>query len=156
MPRNSFQAWNDTPPANSTFLKVYPQFDLTGINNLEALFLAHIQWNSYPFPFLSNRSRFVTGSLYAKYYFAIRALDENERFKQKHWYMKHICKFSDSPSPSSRKSSYSVFIHSLLIEGYRNPKSCLRMIISPCLFNNVVYCQSFKFCFVFQTQHKRT
>ncbi|KAK8794777.1 hypothetical protein WA158_001758 [Blastocystis sp. Blastoise] len=79
------KVWNDCPPYNTQFSQLVPQFSLEGINRLEALCIEHLQWNVM-----------ISSSLYAKYYFAIRSLDEQPNFRRKHNYIKNITQFTNT------------------------------------------------------------
>lgn len=68
--------------------QIYPQFSLKSINRLEALFCREIKWNLY-----------ISSSLYAKYYFALRSLYEKKDFRR---YVQS----------SSMEMSFNPFIHS--------------------------------------------
>ena len=52
---------------------MYPQFSLDAINRLELLFLKFIKWDLY-----------ISSSLYAKYYFALRSLLEKSGFRNRY------------------------------------------------------------------------
>lgn len=54
---------------------IYPQFNLSSINRLERLFLHHIEWDLY-----------ISGSVYAKYYFALRSMTEKKDFRRRYNY----------------------------------------------------------------------
>jgi hypothetical protein len=58
---------------NSEIAEVYPQYSLQNINQLESLFCHHIKWDLY-----------ISSSLYAKYYFALRSLSEKSDFRRYH------------------------------------------------------------------------
>lgn len=51
--------------------QIYPQFTLANVNRLERLFCSEIKWDLY-----------ISSSLYAKYYFALRALTEKNDFRR--------------------------------------------------------------------------
>lgn len=67
------KVWQDLSSWNIEFASVYPQFTLEAINRLEVLFLKNIKWDLY-----------ISSSLYAKYYFAIRSLLEKQDFRQRY------------------------------------------------------------------------
>mmetsp|Transcript_28749 Transcript_28749/g.44180 ORF Transcript_28749/g.44180 Transcript_28749/m.44180 type:complete len:316 (-) Transcript_28749:667-1614(-) len=67
------KVWQDLSSWNIEFASVYPQFSLESINRLEHLFLQHIKWDLY-----------ISSSLYAKYYFALRSLLEKKDFRQRY------------------------------------------------------------------------
>lgn len=64
------KVWQDLSSWNIEFVSVYPQFSLDAINRLELLFLKYIKWDLY-----------ISQSLYAKYYFALRSLLEKSGFR---------------------------------------------------------------------------
>lgn len=57
--------WQDLPSWNVEFSQIFPQFSLQSINRLERLFINQLKWDLY-----------ISSSLYAKYYFALRSLYE--------------------------------------------------------------------------------
>merc|ERR1711957_632329 len=67
------KVWQDLSSWNIEFASVYPQFSLDAINKLELLFLKHMKWDLY-----------ISSSLYAKYYFALRSLLEKSGFRDKY------------------------------------------------------------------------
>ncbi|RLO05688.1 hypothetical protein DYB28_004994 [Aphanomyces astaci] len=68
-------ATDDLSSWNVEISNVYPQFPLHSINRLERLFLHYIQWDLY-----------ISGSVYAKYYFALRSLTEKKDFRRRYNY----------------------------------------------------------------------
>jgi hypothetical protein len=50
------------------FSQIFPQFSLQSVNRLERLFINQLKWDLY-----------ISSSLYAKYYFALRSLYEKVR-----------------------------------------------------------------------------
>ena len=64
------KVWQDLSSWNIEFASVYPQFSLDSINKLELLFLRQVKWDLY-----------ISSSLYAKYYFALRSLLEKKDFR---------------------------------------------------------------------------
>lgn len=70
------KVWQDLSSWNIEFASVYPQFSLDQINQLELLFLKNIQWDLY-----------ISSSLYAKYYFALRSLLEKRDFRNRYNHM---------------------------------------------------------------------
>jgi len=64
------KVWQDLSSWNVEFANVYPQFSLDAINRLELQFLSMIKWDLY-----------VSCSLYARYYFALRSLLEKKDFR---------------------------------------------------------------------------
>jgi hypothetical protein len=64
------KVWQDLSSWNIEFASVYPQFSLDAINRLEIQFLKSIKWDLY-----------ISSSLYAKYYFALRSLLAKQDFR---------------------------------------------------------------------------
>ena len=67
------KVWQDLSSWNVEFSVVYPQFSLEAINKLELEILKLLKWDLY-----------ISGSLYAKYYFALRALLGKPDFRQRY------------------------------------------------------------------------
>jgi len=67
------KVWQDLSSWNIEFASVYPQFSLEAINRLELNFLRNVKWDLY-----------ISSSLYAKYYFALRSLVEKQDFRQRY------------------------------------------------------------------------
>lgn len=67
------KVWQDLSSWNIEFASVYPQFSLEAINRLELNFLRNVKWDLY-----------ISTSLYAKYYFALRSLVEKVDFRQRY------------------------------------------------------------------------
>ena len=67
------KVWQDLSSWNIEFASVYPQFSLDAINRLELQFLKLIKWDLY-----------ISSSLYAKYYFALRSLLEKSGFRDRY------------------------------------------------------------------------
>jgi len=67
------KVWQDLSSWNIEFASVYPQFSLEAINRLELSFLKFIKWDLY-----------ISSSLYAKYYFALRSLLEKSGFRNRY------------------------------------------------------------------------
>jgi len=67
------KVWQDLSSWNIEFASVYPQFSLDAINRLELSFLKFIKWDLY-----------ISSSLYAKYYFALRSLLEKSGFRDRY------------------------------------------------------------------------
>jgi len=67
------KVWQDWSSWNIEFANVYPQFPLESINKLELLFLKMVKWDLY-----------ISSSLYAKYYFALRSLLEKQDFRRRY------------------------------------------------------------------------
>ena len=69
----SFKVWQDLNCWNVEFASVLPDFSLKSINQLERAFLKYLRY-----------SLFISGSVYAKYYFALRSLGEKKNFRNKY------------------------------------------------------------------------
>eukprot|EP01035_Chromulina_nebulosa_P020043 gene20043-26023_t len=67
------KVWQDYGTWNVEFAEVYPQFTVKAINDLEVKFCEQIKFKLY-----------VSTSLYAQYYFAIRSLAEKNDFRRKY------------------------------------------------------------------------
>uniref|UniRef100_A0A6U3CS23 Uncharacterized protein n=1 Tax=Entomoneis paludosa TaxID=265537 RepID=A0A6U3CS23_9STRA len=67
------KVWQDLSSWNIEFTNVYPQYSLEAVHRLEIKFLRILQWDLY-----------ISSSLYAKYYFALRALVEKPDFRQRY------------------------------------------------------------------------
>lgn len=67
------KVWQDLSSWNIEFASVYPQYSLEAINKLELNFLRNVKWDLY-----------ISSSLYAKYYFALRSLVEKIDFRQRY------------------------------------------------------------------------
>ena len=67
------KVWQDWSSWNIEFANVYPQFSLEAINKLELQFLKMVKWDLY-----------ISSSLYAKYYFALRSLLEKQNFRRRY------------------------------------------------------------------------
>ena len=67
------KVWQDWSSWNIEFANVYPQFSLESINRLEIQFLTMVKWDLY-----------ISSSLYAKYYFALRSLLEKQDFRRRY------------------------------------------------------------------------
>jgi hypothetical protein len=67
------KVWQDLSSWNIEFTSVFPQFSLDAINRLELKFLRMVKWDLY-----------ISSSLYAKYYFALRSLVEKPDFRQRY------------------------------------------------------------------------
>jgi hypothetical protein len=65
------KVWQDLSSWNSEISEIYPQFSLQAINQLEMVFCKEIQWDLY-----------ISSQAYAKYYFALRSLNEKQDFRQ--------------------------------------------------------------------------
>lgn len=67
------KVWQDLSSWNVEFSEIYPQFSLQSINRLERLVVNHLKWDLY-----------ISSSLYAKYYFALRSLYEKKDFRRRY------------------------------------------------------------------------
>mmetsp|Transcript_8877 Transcript_8877/g.15631 ORF Transcript_8877/g.15631 Transcript_8877/m.15631 type:complete len:460 (-) Transcript_8877:139-1518(-) len=70
------KVWQDLASWNIEFARVYPQFSVKSINLLERNVLKLLQWDLY-----------ISGAVYAKYYFALRSLNESENFRRRYNYI---------------------------------------------------------------------
>jgi len=73
------KVWQDLSSWNIEFARVYPQFSLKSINNLERTVLRLLQWDLY-----------ISGAVYAKYYFALRSLNESSNFRKRYNYIMRV------------------------------------------------------------------
>lgn len=67
------KVWQDLSSWNIEFSNVYPQYSLDAISRMETQFLKMVKWDLY-----------ISSSLYAKYYFALRSLVEKKDFRQRY------------------------------------------------------------------------
>jgi len=67
------KVWQDLSSWNIEFASVYPQYSLDAIHRLELQFLRMVKWDLY-----------ISSTLYAKYYFALRALVSKQDFRQRY------------------------------------------------------------------------
>lgn len=67
------KVWQDLSSWNIEFASVYPQFSLDAINRLELLFVKSMNWDMY-----------ISSTLYAKYYFALRSVVEKPDFRNRY------------------------------------------------------------------------
>uniref|UniRef100_A0A7S3P0N5 Cyclin N-terminal domain-containing protein n=1 Tax=Amphora coffeiformis TaxID=265554 RepID=A0A7S3P0N5_9STRA len=67
------KVWQDLSSWNIEFATVYPQYSLNAIHRLELQFLRMVKWDLY-----------ISSTLYAKYYFALRALVSKQDFRQRY------------------------------------------------------------------------
>ena len=67
------KVWQDLNCWNVEVASVLPDFSLKSINQLERAFLKYLRY-----------SLFISGSVYAKYYFALRSLGEKMNFRNKY------------------------------------------------------------------------
>jgi len=67
------KVWQDCASWNIEFSVVFPAFSLAAINELERNYVTAVGWDMY-----------ISQSLYAKYYFALRSLNEKQDFRRKY------------------------------------------------------------------------
>lgn len=67
------KVWQDLSSWNVEFSTVYPQYSLASVNRLERAFLQTMRWDLY-----------ISGSVYAKYYFALRSMSEKKNFRRRY------------------------------------------------------------------------
>ncbi|KAJ1451202.1 hypothetical protein M885DRAFT_499715 [Pelagophyceae sp. CCMP2097] len=79
------KVWQDCASWNIEFSVVFPQFSLAAINALERNFVAAVGWDMY-----------ISQSLYAKYYFALRSLNEKHDFRRRY---NHIVMNTNNEQP---------------------------------------------------------
>jgi|LauGreSBDMM110SN_4_FD.fasta_scaffold78297_1 hypothetical protein len=65
------KVWQDLSSWNIEISEIYPQYSLQSINKLERMFCQEINWDLY-----------ISSSVYAKYYFALRSLAEKKDFRR--------------------------------------------------------------------------
>lgn len=65
------KVWQDLGSWNSEISQIYPQYTIQAVNKLEGIFCKEISWNLY-----------ISSSVYAKYYFALRSLSEKSDFRR--------------------------------------------------------------------------
>ena len=86
------KVWQDWSSWNIEFANVYPQFSLESINKLEIQFLKMVKWDLY-----------ISSSLYAKYYFALRSLLEKQDFRRR--YVRMVGGVGNVPASQAMKIS---------------------------------------------------
>jgi hypothetical protein len=91
------KVWQDLSSWNIEFVSVYPQFSLDAINRLELLFLKYIKWDLY-----------ISQSLYAKYYFALRSLLEKAGFRDRYNHMVGGVVLEEAAKVSKRSEVFKV------------------------------------------------
>lgn len=84
------KVWQDLSTWNIEFAGVYPQYSLESINRLELQFLRRVKWDLY-----------ISSSLYAKYYFALRSLVEKQDFRNR--YNRMVAGVNDVRASDARK-----------------------------------------------------
>ncbi|KAF4319053.1 hypothetical protein BBO99_00004646 [Phytophthora kernoviae] len=92
------KVWQDLSSWNVEISNIYPQFSLHSINRLERLFLHHIQWDLY-----------ISASVYAKYYFALRSLTEKKDFRRRYNYTMRV----DAPNSKRLEERSAAVKHEL-------------------------------------------
>jgi len=70
------KVWDDLNSWSVEFAAIYPQYTVHAINTMERLFVSRLGFNL-----------FISGSVYARYYFALRALNEQRSFRQRYMNM---------------------------------------------------------------------
>jgi hypothetical protein len=65
------KVWQDASSWNIEITEIYPQFSLRSVNRLERIFCTALKWELY-----------ISQSLYAKYYFALRSLTTKKDFRR--------------------------------------------------------------------------
>lgn len=70
------KVWDDLNSWSVEFAAIYPQYTVQAINTMERLFVSKLGFNL-----------FISGSVYARYYFALRALNEQRSFRQRYMNM---------------------------------------------------------------------
>ena len=81
------KVWQDLSTWNVEFESISPDFTLKSINVLERTFLKYLRY-----------SLFISGSVYARYYFALRSLTEKKDFRRRY---NHVV-MGGRPVPNSR------------------------------------------------------
>lgn len=67
------KVWQDLATWNVEFADASPTFSLEAINQMEQLFVRHLRFNLY-----------ISGALYARYYFALRSMAERSNFRRRY------------------------------------------------------------------------
>lgn len=73
------KVWQDLNCWNVEFSQVYPQYTLDSVNRLEREFVQALRWDL-----------FISGALYAKYYFALRSMSERKNFRRRYMYIVNV------------------------------------------------------------------
>lgn len=73
------KVWQDQGTWNIDMADIFPQYSLQNINKLERTFCAEINWDLY-----------ISPSVYAKYYFALRSITAEKDFRRNYNMMIHI------------------------------------------------------------------
>lgn len=73
------KVWQDLSSWNVEFARICPQYSNKSINKMERNVLQLLKWDL-----------FISGSLYAKYYFALRSLSESRNFRRRYNYIMRV------------------------------------------------------------------
>mmetsp|Transcript_7514 Transcript_7514/g.12090 ORF Transcript_7514/g.12090 Transcript_7514/m.12090 type:complete len:123 (+) Transcript_7514:857-1225(+) len=73
------KVWQDLSSWNIEFARIYPRFSIQSINAMERTVLKLLQWDL-----------FISGAVYAKYYFALRSLNESNNFRRRYNYIMRV------------------------------------------------------------------
>jgi len=73
------KVWQDQGTWNIDMAEIFPQYSLQNINKLERTFCSEINWDLY-----------ISPSVYAKYYFALRSITAEKDFRRNYNMMMHI------------------------------------------------------------------
>ena len=65
------KVWQDMSSWNVEVSQIFPEYSLKSINRLERIFCSSLKWELY-----------ISSSLYAKYYFALRSLTAKKDFRR--------------------------------------------------------------------------
>ena len=84
------KVWQDLASWNIEFAAIAPRFPLASVNRLERLYLKLLRWDLY-----------ISQQQYAKYYFALRALNERRNFRHK--YNTMVAKPQPQMPPNSKR-----------------------------------------------------
>jgi hypothetical protein len=104
------QVWQDLSSWNVEFSSVYPQFSLKCINRLEHVYLGQVKWDLY-----------ISASLYAKYYFALRSLAEGRDFRRRYNYVMQVQRLPNGYSNGSDNGHRKSFIIGFCLHLMANP-----------------------------------
>lgn len=83
------KVWDDLCSWSVEFAAIYPQYTVHAINAMERAFVSKLTFNLY-----------ISGSVYARYYFALRALNEQRGFRQRYANMVSAAATSGAAAPS--------------------------------------------------------
>mmetsp|Transcript_14311 Transcript_14311/g.18789 ORF Transcript_14311/g.18789 Transcript_14311/m.18789 type:complete len:517 (+) Transcript_14311:191-1741(+) len=73
------KVWQDLSSWNVEFARICPQYSNKNINKMERFVLKLLKWDLY-----------ISGSIYAKYYFALRSLSESKNFRRRYNFMMKV------------------------------------------------------------------